>query len=48
MYISRGVRLKFKKNVIFVCLKIFYALTNSVDPDEMPQYAAFHLGLICW
>ena len=22
-------------------------LTNSVDPDEMPQYAAFHLGLHC-
>ena len=20
-------------------------LTNSVDPDEMPYYAAFHLGI---
>ena len=22
-------------------------LTNSVDPDEIPHYAAFHLGLHC-
>ena len=22
-------------------------LANSEDPDEMPQYAAFHLGLYC-
>ena len=22
-------------------------LANSEDPDEMPQYAAFHLGLHC-
>ena len=21
--------------------------TNSADPDEMPPYAAFHLGLHC-
>ena len=21
--------------------------TNSVDPDEMPHYGAFHLGLNC-
>ena len=24
-----------------------YILTNSADPDEMPHYAAFHLGLHC-
>ena len=24
-----------------------FALANSVDPDEMPHYAAFHLGLHC-
>ena len=22
-------------------------LANSVDPDEMPPYVAFHLGLHC-
>ena len=28
-------------------LKIVFILTNSADPDEMPPYAAFHLGLHC-
>ena len=30
-----------------ICLKIFITFTNSVDPDEMQYYAAFHLGLHC-
>ena len=48
MYISRGVRLKFsKKKVAFFCLKIFFTFTNSVDPDKMQHYAAFHLGIHC-
>ena len=47
LYISRGVRLKIKKSDCIFCLKIFCYLTNSVDPDEMQQYAAFHLGLHC-
>ena len=25
----------------------FFTFTNSVDPDEMQHYAAFHLGLHC-
>ena len=28
-------------------LKIVFFLANSADPDEMPPYAAFHLGLHC-
>ena len=24
-----------------------FALANSVNPDEMPQYVAFHQGLHC-
>ena len=28
-------------------LKIFFTFTNSVDPDKMQHYAAFHLGLPC-
>ena len=28
-------------------LKIDFVLANSVGPDEMPHYAAFHLGLDC-
>ena len=35
------------KNIVFFCLKIFFSFTNSVDPDEMQHYAAFHLGLYC-
>ena len=33
------------KKIVFFCLKIFFTFTNSVDPDEMQHYAAFHLGL---
>ena len=28
-------------------LIIVFVVGNSVDPDEMPHYAAFHLGLNC-
>ena len=28
-------------------LMIFFTLTNSVDPDEMPHYVAFQLGVHC-
>ena len=24
-----------------------FVIANSADPDEMPHYAAFHLGLHC-
>ena len=34
------------KNVSF-CLKILFTFTNSVEPDEMQHYAAFHLRLHC-
>ena len=27
--------------------KIDFVLSNSADSDEMPSYAAFHLGLHC-
>ena len=27
--------------------EIVFVLANSVDPDEMLHYAAFHLGLHC-
>ena len=43
--LSRGVRLI--KNFFLFYLKIFFTFTNSVDPDEMQHYAAFHLGLHC-
>ena len=28
-------------------LKILFIIANSADTDEMPHYAAFHLGLCC-
>ena len=31
----------------YFCLKIIFTFTNSVDPYEMQQYAAFHLGPNC-
>ena len=30
---------------ILLSLKIIFVLTNSVDPDEMLHYVAFHLAL---
>ena len=34
-----------KRNIVFLSLKIVFVKANSIDPDEMPCYAAFHLGL---
>ena len=45
MYITRGHRLYIFKLIIFLSLKIIFALANSADPDEMPDHVAFHLGL---
>ena len=33
--------------MVFFGLKNFFTFTNSVDPDELPHYTAFHLGLHC-
>ena len=35
------------KNIVFHSLKIDFVFANSADPDEMPHYAAFHLGIHC-
>ena len=32
---------------LFLSMKIVFTITNSLDPDEMPHTAAFHLGLHC-
>ena len=37
----------FKKCCILLSGDPFFTFTNSVDPDEMQHYAAFHLGLYC-
>ena len=46
LYILRGQMLEFP-NYAFLSPKIVFILANSVDPDEMLQNAAFHLGLHC-
>ena len=47
LYILRGCRLYFPKNIIFLSQKTDFVLANNVDPDEMQSFAAFHLGLHC-
>ena len=42
-----GCQIIIFKYIVFFCLKISFKFTNSVDPDEMQHYAAFHLGLHC-
>ena len=34
-------------SIVWLYLKIFFTLKNSVDPDEMSDKVAFHLGLHC-
>ena len=41
----KGSRVKISAVYIFLYLKIALILASSADPDEMPPYAAFHLGL---
>ena len=39
----KGPRLYFTSKIVFLSLKTVFVLANSVDPDEMLLYAAFHL-----
>ena len=32
---------------VFLSLKVIVIIANSVHPNEMQQYAAFHLGIHC-
>ena len=41
VYISNNFQMK----IAFQFRKIIFVLANIGDPDEMPHYAAFHLGL---
>ena len=44
LYVSWHVGLQFSIFDYF-CQKIIFTFTNSVDPNEMQHYAAFHQGL---
>ena len=37
----------FPNDIVFLSLKIVFILANSVDPDEMMYYVAFHLQGVC-
>ena len=39
--------MKFSNYDLPKCTEIVLTSAKSVDPDEMPHYAAFHLGLHC-
>ena len=43
----KGAQVKILNYDVFLSLKVVLILANSADPDEMQQYAAFHLGLHC-
>ena len=42
-----GSQLYFPKYIVFLSLEIDFELANCADPEEIAQYAAFHLGLHC-
>ena len=42
-----GLQVDFLNYDAVLSLKIVLTLAKSADPDEMQQYAAFHLGLNC-
>ena len=44
LYIER-LQIIISENIIFLSLKIDFVYANSADPDEMPHFVAFHLGL---
>ena len=48
-YIARLLsRYSLKKNIVLLSVDLFsLILLNSVDPDEIPHYTAFYLGLHC-
>ena len=44
----KGSQVGITNHDVFLSLRIDFTVTNSVGPDEMPHYVAFHLGLHCW
>ena len=42
-----GSQVIISKNIVFISMKMDFVLANSVDPDEMLHYTAFHQGLHC-
>ena len=47
LYILRHTGYNFQTKIVFVSSRIDFILANSAHHDEMPQCAAFYLGLHC-
>ena len=47
MMYFKGSQVVIPNYYVFPSVGIFLTFTNSVDPDKMPHFAAFHLGLHC-
>ena len=41
------IQVLISKQIAVFSLKIIFVLANSVDPDEMPHYAALNTDLLC-
>ena len=41
----KGSQVGITNHGVFLSLRIDFTVANSVGPDEMPHYVAFHLGL---
>ena len=46
-HVLRGHRSNFLNYDVFMSLKNVFNLANSAYPDEMPHFAACHLGFHC-
>ena len=40
-----GLQVIISKHIVFLSLEIHFVSANNAGSDEMPPYAAFHLGL---
>ena len=47
IFYFKGLPVTYSIKCFTSVLRDFFFLPNSADPDEMPLYAAFHLGLHC-
>ena len=47
VYMEGVTGYNFQNNNLSLSLKIDFVLANSADPDEIPHYAAIHMGISC-
>ena len=47
LYVLRGHRLSFQKNIVCISMNIDFVSANSLSPDEISHFEAFYPGLHC-